>query len=169
MRLSKKKTGLILCIALALGVVCGVGAYFGVAYIEGGGTVDGALDYIEVTVLPALVSAGTFVVAAYIASRPLIDKGLKLYANFKAAKEDIGSVSESGTQMISLVNELKDELKTVIAENGDLNAELSAIRKDFEGIKKAITIGFGNTAELVRNGYAKQIVDAMEGKDEEKG
>lgn len=167
--MSKKKTGLILCIALALGVVCGVGAYFGVAYIEGGGTVDGALDYIEFTVIPALVNAGTFVVAAYIAAYPLISKIKSVVSDFVSAKKDIGAVSESGSQMVALVSELKDELRTVTAENGDLKAELSAVRKDFEGIKKAIAIGFGNTAELVRNGYAKQIIDAMEGKDEEKG
>ena len=167
--MSKKKTAVVILLVILLAVVCGVGAYFGVAYIEGGGTVDGALDYIEFTVIPALVNAGTFVVAAYLAAYPLISKIKSVVSDFISAKKDIGAVSESGTQMVALVTELRDELKSVLAENAELQKEILSVRKDFEGIKKAITIGFGNTAELVRNGYAKQIVDVMEGKDEEKG
>lgn len=161
--MSKKKITVIVLAVVLLSVACGVGSYFGIAYIQAGGTAEGVLDYIEFTVLPALVNAGTFVVAAYIAAYPLISKIKSVVSDFISAKKDIGTVSESGTQMLSLVKELRDELKTVITENSDLKAELSSVRKDFEGIKKAITIGFGNTAELVRNGYAKQVIEAIEG------
>ncbi len=161
--MSKKKTAVVILLVILLAVVCGVGSYFGIAYIQAGGTAEGVLDYIEFTVIPALFNAGTFVVAAYIAAYPLISKIKSVVSDFISAKKDIGAVSESGTQMVVLVTELRDELKSVLAENAELQKEILSVRKDFEGIKKAITIGFGNTAELVRNGYARQVIEAIEG------
>ena len=161
--MSKKKSAVIILFVILLAVVCGVGSYFGIAYIQAGGTADGVLDYIEFTVIPALFNAGAFVVAAYLAAYPLISKIKSVVSDFISAKKDIVTVSESGAQMVALVTELRDELKSVLRENAELHEEISSVRKDFEGIKKAITFGFGNTAELVRNGYARQVIEAIEG------
>ena len=168
--MNKKKIFLIYLIAVLIAVIGGAGAYFGIAYIQNGGTVEGALDYIEVTVIPALVNAGVFVSMAYIASKPIINNVVKIVNAFKEAKDDVNAVSTNSTATNEKVDKLAtriDEREALLLEdNKRMREELEKTRREFTSVKAAIKIAFTNTAELVRNGYAKQIVKVMEEEDE---
>lgn len=119
--------------------------------------------YIEEKVVPAVVLALTAICSVYIAISPILMRVKLASDKFKSATEDVTIATKKTQENEKTVTALKTDLETRISE---LEQSIFAVNTSITNVEKILRIGFGNTEELVRKGYAREI--AKVGNDEAK-
>ncbi len=152
-----KKTKLLIALVLgiAIGMLISVGIYFltigDIAWQE----------YLETKLIPNAVLALSTISALCVAAMPLLSKIKTTLKGFDKATEDVNTTAENGKNTVSNVLECRDEIKLLVEDlktvKQDIETAIAPIKKNTENLEKIVRIGFGNTSELVKNGYARQI------------
>lgn len=161
--MKKFKAFLLILLGIALGILGAVGFY----YITLGET-DWQL-YVEEKLIPNIVFILTSVSGISVLAMPIISRIQASAAKFDKATEDVNTTYQNDKQMLDFLSEYREEMRAMMEEfkslRGDVEGYIAPVRQTAENIEKIAKIGFGNTAELVRNGYAHQI--AKVGKENE--
>lgn len=128
--------------------------------------VDNFQGYIEEHIIPNVILVFTALGSIYLGLNPTISKVENSCADFNSATASATQSAKTSEQMCDEVSELKDEISTKIDGAG---VQISDILGYVQRIEQIIKIGFCNSEELVRKGYAKQIykVIANDGSNEE--
>lgn len=159
------KTKLILTafLSFALGVAAAVGVYFltvgEVAWQE----------YVETKLIPTVVLALSAISALYFAALPIVNKIQASVAKFNQATSDVNAAAENGKRTDAALS-AQDKKIAAFSERFDalekrFADEISSVKTTAENTEKILRIGFGNTTELVRKGFAAEI--AKVGKENE--
>lgn len=125
---------------------------------------EGAI-FFEEKILPVLISVGTSISAFIIAFGPILSVIKKGANMFMKAKESLSESTETASsttkQLLDALAEqsetirlLREEVKTT---KESMTAELAECKKHAQNAVEIAKIGFGNTTELVKNGYANAI------------
>ena len=152
-----KKTRVVL--TLVIGIVIGIMASIGVYFLTEG---DVAWqEYIEVKVIPNVVLALSTISALCVATMPLLTKIKLTLTSFDKATQDVNGSAESGKNATKTVLECKDEIKQMMNEleiaKSQMQEAMIPIQQGVQNLEEIVRIGFCNTSELVKNGYARQI------------
>ena len=152
-----KKTRVVL--TLVIGIVIGIMASIGVYFLTEG---DVAWqEYIEVKVIPNVVLALSTISALCVATMPLLTKIKLTLTSFDKATQDVNGSAESGKNATKTVLECKDEIKQMMNEleiaKSQTQEAMIPIQQGVQNLEEIVRIGFCNTSELVKNGYARQI------------
>lgn len=152
-----KKTRVVL--TLVIGIVIGIMASIGVYFLTEG---DVAWqEYIEVKVIPNVVLALSTISALCVATMPLLTKIKLTLTSFDKATQDVNGSAESGKNATKTVLECKDEIKQMMNEleiaKSQMQGAMIPIQQGVQNLEEIVRIGFCNTSELVKNGYARQI------------
>ncbi len=118
-------------------------------------------EYFETKLVPNVVLAVTTVFALYYSSIPIINKIKTAVTLFTKATTDVNTTVESGKQTENKLAQ-QDEKIAAFAERFNeieklFTEELKNLKKTAENSEKILRIGFGNTIELVKRGYAAEI------------
>jgi methyl-accepting chemotaxis protein len=153
--MKKPKILLTLIIGIIIGIMASIGVYF---LTEG----DVAWqEYIEVKVIPNVVLALSTISALCVAVMPLLTKIKLTLTSFDKATQDVNGTAQSGKNATKTVLECKDEIKQLMAEIKETKDEMKQmavpIQQGIDHLEKITRIGFCNTSELVKNGYAREI------------
>ncbi len=152
-----KKTRVVL--TLVIGIVIGIMASIGVYFLTEG---DVAWqEYIEIKVIPNVVLALSTISALCVATMPLLSKIKLTLTSFDKATQDVNGSAESGKNASKTVLECKDEIKQMMNEfevaKSQMQEAMIPIKQGVQNLEEIVRIGFCNTSELVKNGYARQI------------
>ena len=152
-----KKTRVLL--TFVIGIVIGIMASIGVYFLTEG---DVAWqEYIEVKVIPNVVLALSTISALCVATMPLLTKIKLTLTSFDKATQDVNGSAESGKNATKTVLECKDEIKQMMNEleiaKSQMQEAMIPIQQGVQNLEEIVRIGFCNTSELVKNGYARQI------------
>jgi hypothetical protein len=151
----KSRVALTLIIGIIIGIMASIGVYF---LTEG----DVAWqEYIEVKVIPNVVLALSTISALCVATMPLLAKIKLTLTSFDKATQDVNGSAESGKNATKTVLECKDEIKQMMNElevaKSQMQEAMVPIQQGVQNLEEIVRIGFCNTSELVKNGYARQI------------
>ena len=155
MRLSKLLT--ILLIGIVIGITACVGVYFltqnDIAWQE----------YIDTKVIPNVVLALSTISALCVAAMPIITKIKATLTSFDKATQDVNGTAQSGKNTIENVLKCKEDIQAIMDEftlaKTEMQEALTQMQNGINNIETISRIGFGNTSELVKNGYARQIAE----------
>jgi hypothetical protein len=106
------------------------------------------------TIMPILVSVGIGLVGVMTVLLPILRSILKGSKLFIRSKATFDTVTEKVINTQESIEKFIDETKQVIAEQS----------QEIKQMREMIKIGFGNNTELVKNGYAKEIIKIAGGK-----
>lgn len=151
----KSRVALTLIIGIIIGIMASIGVYF---LTEG----DVAWqEYIEVKVIPNVVLALSTISALCVATMPLLTKIKLTLTSFDKATEYVNGSAENGKNATKTVLECKDEIKQMMDElevaKTQMQEAMMPIQQGVQNLEEIVRIGFCNTSELVKNGYARQI------------
>lgn len=151
----KSRVALTLIIGIVIGIMASIGVYF---LTEG----DVAWqEYIEVKVIPNVVLALSTISALCVATMPLLTKIKLTLTSFDKATQDVNGSAENGKNATKTVLECKDEIKQMMSEleaaKTQMQEAMMPIQQGVQNLEEIVRIGFCNTSELVKNGYARQI------------
>lgn len=164
MKIIKKLRGIIL--GFIIGVLTAAGVYFmtvgDVAWQE----------YFETKLVPNIVLAFSAAIAIYYTSNPTMNNIKGVLSLFTKATADVNATVENGKQneqklaeqdaKIAAFAERFNEMEKLFTEG------LSAVKKAAGNSEKILRIGFGNTAELVKKGFAAEIAKVGEENEQDK-
>lgn len=147
----------ILLIGIVIGVLACVGVYFltqnDIAWQE----------YLDTKVIPNVVLALSTISALCVAAMPIITKIKTTLTSFDKATQDVNGTAESGKNTVENVLKCKDDIQIMmnefIATKTEMQEALIQMQNGINNIETISRIGFGNTSELVKNGYARQIAE----------
>ncbi len=146
-----KKIGVKFFIGLLVGVLLGAGLCFLIYFLTVG---DVAWkEYLENEIIPNAVVVLTAIGTIMIAAMPVISKISTAVNKFDRATKDVNS---------TVTDNWKNEQKIASLETRLDNIEMAA-----QNTEKIVRIGFCNSDELVKKGYAKEIAKVGQG-DEKK-
>ncbi|MBQ9760144.1 MAG: hypothetical protein IJW16_02215 [Clostridia bacterium] len=151
--MKKFKTFLLCLLMFALGVAAAVGVY----YLTVGEIAWEA--YLEEELMPAAVTAGTAAVTLYFTFLPLIKKIKESGLRFDKASEDVNATVKSKQKYDERLNAYGERLSTM---EKCMTEGLARMERKLGNIERIERIGFGNTRELVQNGYARAIAKVGE-------
>lgn len=142
-------------IGLLLGVIIGALVAVGVYFLTVG---DVAWqEYVQNDLVPNIVIALTSISAITIAASPIIKKVMVALNNFNTATKDVNDTVTNNSRTEQRVADCEERLTA-------FDNRLDRIETAADNTEKIVRIGFCNTDELVKKGYAKEI--AKVGKDE---
>ncbi len=161
--MKKLKAFLLILLGIALGILGAVGFY----YLSIGET-EWQL-YVEEKLILNIVFILTSISGISVLAMPIISRIQASAAKFDKATEDVNTTYQNDKEMLDFLSEYREEMSSMMEEfkalRGDVEGYISPVKHTAENIEKIARIGFGNTAELVRNGYAHEI--AKVGKENE--
>jgi hypothetical protein len=92
---------------------------------------------------------------------PLLSKIKLTLTSFDKATQDVNGSAENGKNATKTVLEYKDEMKQMMDEfeiaKSQMQEAMIPIQQGVQNLEEIVRIGFCNTSELVKNGYARQI------------
>ena len=149
------KKAILFIFGFALGVLVAAGVYFltvgEVAWQE----------YVETKLIPNVVLALSAISALCVAALPIISKIQVSVAKFNQATSDVNATVENGKKTneklaeqdskIEAFSERFNKMEKLFVDN------ISSVKTAAENSEKILRIGFCNTDELVRKGYAREI------------
>lgn len=133
---------------ILLGAILGAGACIAVYWLVRG-DVDW-VTYIQNDIIPAATLAVSTGAAIWLLVSPMIKKIVSAAGLFDTATKGVTSTADMGKESLGRLAEYTKILEETKASMEKMNASL----KDVE---KICRIGFTNTDELVRKGYASEI------------
>lgn len=149
--MKKLKAILLILVGFLLGALTAVGVYFitvgEVAWKE----------YVETTLIPNITLALTTISALAVAALPIIAKVKGAVDKFDKATGDINDTVENGRMTEGKLSEQDRRLNHFNERFDSLENKLVPIQKSADNTEKIVRIGFCNTDELVRKGYAAEI------------
>lgn len=153
--LKKSKLAISFFIGIAVGSLAAVGIYF----MTAGDVVWQA--YIENELIPNIVLALSAISALCVAAHPIINRLQASLKSFDQATSDVNATVENGKKTGEAIA-AQDRKIEAFAERFDRMEKLfadgiSSVRSTAENSEKILRIGFCNTEELVRKGYAAEI------------
>lgn len=159
MKHSKLKIFFAVFIGFALGALCACIVYFATV-----GKVSWE-QYIKEEIIPNAVLALTTIVTFCVAATPIVNKVTSALGLFNKATDDINKTAKDGDENQKSIAELKDEIKKdFVAAAENIKTEFKEGKEAIERIDKTTQntetiarIGFCNTDELVKKGYAAEI------------
>ena len=161
--MKKLKAFLLILLGIALGILGAVGFYY--LFI---GETDWQI-YVEEKLIPNIIFILTSISGISVLAMPIISRIQASAAKFDKATEDVNTTYQNDKEMLDFLSEYREEMSSMMEEfkalRGDVEGYISPVKQTAENIEKIARIGFGNTAELVRNGYAHEI--AKVGKEDE--
>ena len=118
-------------------------------------------EYVETTLIPNAVLALSAIAALCIAVLPIISKIQTAVAKFNQATSDVKATAENGKKTDAKLAE-QDEKIEAFSERFDkmekmFSDGIASVKNSTENTEKILRIGFCNTEELVRKGYATEI------------
>ena len=153
--MKKSKIIIFLLLGFVLGALTAVGVYL---------LTEGEVawqEYVEKKLIPNAVLALSAIAALCIAVLPIISKIQAAIAKFNQATSDVNETVANGKntdsklaeqdKKIEAFSDRFDEMEKMFSEG------ISSIKISSENTEKILRIGFCNTQELVRNGYAREI------------
>ena len=149
------KKSILFIFGFTLGVLVAAGVYFltvgEVAWQE----------YVETKLIPNVVLALSAISALCVAALPIISKIQVSVAKFNQATSDVNATVENGKKTneklaeqdskIEAFSERFNKMEKLFVDN------ISSVKTAAENSEKILRIGFCNTDELVRKGYAREI------------
>lgn len=118
-------------------------------------------EYVETKLIPNAVLALSAILSLCVASLPIINKIQATISKFNQATQDVNSTVENGKRTddalhqqdakIEAFNQRFDRMEQLVIESTD------SIKCATENTEQIVRIGFGNTDELVKKGYAAEI------------
>lgn len=165
--MKKSKIVVLFILGFVLGALAAVGVYFltvgEVAWQE----------YVETKLIPNVVLALSAISALCVAALPIISKIQVSVAKFNQATNDVNATVENGKKTDEKLAE-QDQKIEAFSERFDrmeamFNAGIASVKSAAENSEKILRLGFCNTEELVKKGYATEIekVGAKNEQDEE--
>lgn len=153
--MKKSKIIVLLLLGFTLGALAAVGVYF---------LTEGEVawqEYVETKLIPNAVLALSSVSALCIAALPLVSKIQASVAKFNQATSDVNSTVANGKKTDTKLAE-QDEKIEDFSERFDQMEKMftegfAFVKSSAENTEKILRIGFCNTEELVRKGYAAEI------------
>lgn len=154
-------------LGIILGALIAIGVYFltvgEVAWKE----------YVENELVPNAVLALTSIGLIVLSALPIIRKVMNAINGFNAATKDVNDTAKNGSDNAEKIENFTKEVGENLQGIADgftesvktLDERISRIEQSAQNTEKITRIGFGNTEELVKNGYAAEIEKV--GKDEE--
>ncbi|MBQ7308218.1 MAG: hypothetical protein IJW82_06815 [Clostridia bacterium] len=138
-------------------------------------------------VIPALISLGVSILAIITAFQPVLKTISSGVMIFKSSKNEYDKttekvlatqkeITEFKTQAIDSLTHLKNELiltnndnknqikeiqEDMIKKLNSMQEELNYSKKEIDTLLEIIKIGFCNNSELVKNGYAREIIKVV--------
>ena len=167
-----KKSKVLLC--LTLGIIIGVLACLAVYFVTRG---DEAWEiYLEEKLIPNAVLAITTLLGLLIGAQPMIKGVSNIISGFALATKRISDTSDKDSTLVEDMREKYNmlekkldrehtelcELKQTVSKTNDI------LKASDERIEKMLHIGFCNTDELVKKGYAREIAKVGENNEPEK-
>ena len=140
-------------------------------------------------VIPIVVFAITAIGGVYVAIAPLLNKMRNASGNMEKSTGGINHAAEASRQAVEKIDdfradieksmqEFSDLIEKILAENQDnfraisalteqkvedMRERLEQMKSEMGNMEAMLTVGFGNSDELVRKGYAKVIFDLNNG------
>lgn len=146
--MKKIKVILTLIIGIALGALSAAGVYFAtvgeIAWQE----------YIETKLMPNAVIVISAIGSLMVAALPIIGRVQNGLDKFNKATSDISDTAESGkltSETLAGYKEMFDSFKNEITD------AVLLMQSTVENTEKIVRLGFCNTDELVKKGYATEI------------
>lgn len=153
------KYGVPLLIGIALGVLGACGVY---ELTVSQGTMDWQA-YIEEQVIPILTMAGGTIGLVLVTAIPIVSRVKLAVASFNQATSDVNETANTGKTVAKSVDEYGTKFTELSSSfntyRSTTEAELKAVRQENADLRKMLEIGFCNDPELVKNGYARQILE----------
>lgn len=117
--------------------------------------------FVEEKVVPWITLAVSSVVAVVAALLPLIKKIKGTSDIFEGAAEKLTDATKKSKEAREAADGARDK---ILEEYESLKKDFEAVKNGYDGMQKSLArietvvrIGFGNTDELIRKGYANQI------------
>lgn len=153
--MKKSKIFLTFVLGVTIGVLVAVGVYFltvgEVAWQE----------YVETKLIPNIVLALSVISSLCVAALPLVTKIQNSVAKFNQATDDVNATVENDKTVVAMLGEYREEINSCIAElktlKSDVEKAIAPVKKTVDNIDKVVHIGFCNSEELVKKGYAHEI------------
>ena len=144
---------------LALGFVLGAMAVIGIYFLTFGEVVW--QEYVETKLIPNAVLALSSISALCVALLPIINKIQISLAKFNQATKDVNDAAKNGEKIDSAVI-AQDKKISSFEERFDIiegifREEIASLKVAAENTERILRIGFCNTDELVRKGFAAEI------------
>lgn len=140
-------------------------------------------------VIPIVVFAITAIGGVYVAIAPVLNKMRNASGNMEKSTGGINHAAEASRQAVEKIDdfradieksmqEFSDLIEKILAENQDnfraisalteqkvedMRERLEQMKSEMGNMEAMLTVGFGNSDELVRKGYAKVIFDLNNG------
>lgn len=157
-------------ILFVLGFLFGVLGAAGVYFLTAGEVAW--QEYFETKLVPNIILAITTAFCIYFGSTPTTNKVNAAVSLFTKATSDVNNTVESGKKTenklaqqdakIEVFTERFNELEKIVTDG------LKTVKTAAENSEKILRIGFGNTAELVKKGYAAEIAKVGKTNEREK-
>ena len=146
-------------------------------------------ELISQKIIPIVVFAVTSIGAVYVAIAPVLNRMRRASGNMdsasgginaqaKASREAVEKIEAFRGEVEKTVQELEAVIQKTLAENrenfqamqdiaqrrlDECQAYIEQVRQNVGRVETMLTVGFGNSDELVRKGYAKVIFDLRDG------
>lgn len=145
----KKLKIFLLCLLM---FALGVGAAAGVYYLTVGDVAWEA--YLEEQLIPAAVTAGAAALTLYFTFLPLIKIIKESGLRFDKASADVNATVKSKEDYDKQLKAYGGQLSTM---EKCMTEGIARMERKLDRVERIERIGFGNTRELVQNGYARAI------------
>ena len=90
--------------------------------------------------------------------------------DMRRAQEDLAAdtrrLVEAREGYLAMTEQLQQALASVRDAHLDLQRDMGALREDMHALSQAVGIGFCHSAELVQNGYAREVARVLEVTDD---
>ena len=152
-------------------------------------TLDEWKELITNKVIPIVVFAITAIGGVYVAIAPVLNRMRNASGNMEKSTGGINHAAEASRQAVKKIDDFRADIEKsmqefsvmiekILAENQDNFRTISALKEqkvedmrerleqmksEMGNMEAMLTVGFGNSDELVRKGYAKVIFDLNNG------
>ena len=153
--MKKSKIVILFILGFVLGALVAVGVYFltvgEVAWQE----------YVETQLIPNVVLALSAISALCVAALPIISKIQVSVQKFNQATSDVNATVENGKKTDEALAAQNDRIAAFEARFDEMEQlftnGIASIKTAAENSEKILRLGFCNTEELVKKGYATEI------------
>lgn len=153
--MKKSKIIILLLLGFILGALAAIVVYFAtrsdLAWRE----------YVENKLIPNAVLALSSVAALCVIALPIMSKIKEIIAMFTKATSDVNDTVESGKRNNERLDEQDRKIESFFERFDKIEKvftdEMDSLKHTAENTEKILRIGFGNTDELVKKGYAREI------------
>ena len=155
----KKKFCLSIFIGMMIGILFSIGVYFltvgEVAWEQ----------YLEEKLVPAATATISSLLLIYFGVAPVLKKVINTTLLFNKAADNVNATVQNGKEANNSIEQFKQDIAKQI--NEAVESGVAKMKEQDERIKRIelhssnteaiLRIGFGNTEELVKKGYASEI------------